>query len=89
MAAIGARAREEHSLAGRLGAHEPSDEIARQTARGAIVDADIGDARNVQDVGCDGDHLDSAGGQRADRFAHDRMVERDDADALRLAAQVE
>ena len=61
MAAIGERAREQRHLAWPAGAHEAVEQIPGQPARSAVIDADIGDARHMQDVGGDSDDLDVAG----------------------------
>jgi hypothetical protein len=87
MAAIGERAGEQRDLARTVSAHEAVEQIAGEAPGGAVVDADIGDPRHMQDVGRDGDDLDAAGRQRADCLADGRMIERNDADTLRLAAQ--
>ena len=69
MAAIAEAAGEQRDLAAaRL--HEAPEEMAREPAGGAVVDADIAEPRHVGDVADDGQHRHAAGDHLADRLAH-------------------
>src|SRR5208283_5159342 len=82
MPAIRQRSRKQRDLSPLARPEEASEQIAGKTAGGPVVDSDIGDARDVQDVGGQGDDLDAGLGEPPDRFANRWVVEGDDPDPL-------
>ncbi len=63
--------------------------MAGEPAGGAVVDADIAEPRHVGDVGDHGQHRHAAADHLADRLADGGMLERQDADRVGLAAELE
>lgn len=63
---------------------QAAHQLACKTPGLAVVDADIGQARDALDIGGEGQHLGAALRQSADRFAHQRMVLCDQADTRGL-----
>jgi len=61
--------------------------VTGQTPGLPVVDADIGEARDVLDIGCQRHHMGAKGGKGADRLAHQRVILGDDADTPGLTAQ--
>src|SRR5207237_8887790 len=88
MPAIGKRTGKHRDLLRLRGAEEAAEKIAGEPSGLAIVDPDIGDPRDMQDVGCACHDFGTACREAADRLAHGRMVERDHTDAAGYAAKV-
>ncbi len=89
VAAVAERAREQRHLAHGAG-DEASEQVAGEAAGIAVVDADIGDARRLRDVGHQGEDGRAGGRDLEDRLAHQGMVDGDDPDAAsgpRMLAQ--
>ena len=81
-----AQAAGDHRHLGPARPDESGDELAGGAPGGAVVEADIGGAGRVGDVGDQRDAGDAALGERIDRLAHGRMLQRHEGDAVDLAA---
>ena len=86
VAAVGERAGEERDL-GRARPEQAAEDVAGEAAGLAVVDADIGGARHVEDVGREGDDRGAVVGEGAHRLADRGVVEGDQADAVGFAVQ--
>jgi hypothetical protein len=73
MGAVASAARD-HRDFGRPWANKPSDEVARSPACRAVVEADVGDAARVGDIGDQGHGRDAAFGKTVDGFPNCRTV---------------
>ncbi len=85
MRTVAEAARDQRDL-GAACADEAADQVAGGAAGGAVVQADVGRARRVRQVGDQRDHRYPALGQRRDRLAHRRMLERHHRDAVATLA---
>ena len=81
MPAIAARPQEQDDAPAAL-ADQAAEQLRGEPARRAIVDADIADAADIGHVGHQRRHGHAARAQRANGGAHERMIERNDCDAV-------
>ena len=83
--AVAEAARDHRDLAGAR-ADEAADQIAGGASGRAVVESDVGDAARIGEVRDQRDGRHAALGQHVDRFAHRRMLERHERDAVDLAS---